>query len=136
MYVKALNPPILGKISKDLNIICVHLHPNIYVYEMHKMFNSCLCVLCGVLLLSSVIKTYTRQIWALSVGTKWRADALDGSTWQQQQRFSPGHCVHKLLLYRGQGKIIQIIIFLQTFYWLGEVLSVSKVTINWLFNPI
>ena len=47
LYVKALNPPIFGKISKDLNIICVHLHPNISVFEMYKMFNSCLCVLCG-----------------------------------------------------------------------------------------
>ena len=51
-YVKALNPHILGKISKDLNIICVHLRPNIYVYEMCKMFNSCLCWLSGVLILS------------------------------------------------------------------------------------
>ena len=45
--LNSLNSHIFGIISKDLNMICVHLSSNICVYNMCDMFKSGICWLYG-----------------------------------------------------------------------------------------
>ena len=75
LYVKALNPPIFGKISKDLNgILCLCILIYLSLKWIKCLIHAYACCV-GAVLLSSVIKINTRRIWALTDATKWREDA-------------------------------------------------------------